>query len=146
MKLIEISSACARICERQLDVDLFGLSRMICAYDKAMSLYRSHPIFDENIILKLHQELEPFVGGYYRQVPVVFDNGDIGCSPNLIPSVMTNMIDCLDMGTDPDEFIKAFLKCHPFIDGNGRMAFILYNWLKRTLAHPLDLPYYFGDK
>jgi len=44
-----------------------------------------------------------------------------------------------------DEFVVEFLKIHPFKDGNGRVAFLLYNILNNSLDDPAPLPDYFKE-
>jgi hypothetical protein len=39
-------------------------------------------------------------------------------------------------------WIKAFLQIHPFQDGNGLVASLLFNWGMNTLDEPFPLPYY----
>ena len=43
------------------------------------------------------------------------------------------------------EWIRQFLVIHPFVDGNGRTALVLYNWLLGTLDDPQKYPDYFGE-
>jgi hypothetical protein len=42
-----------------------------------------------------------------------------------------------------DQFVKMFLDIHPFVDGNGRTASILRNWMLGLLQNPQPLPYYY---
>lgn len=41
-----------------------------------------------------------------------------------------------------DLYIKQLLQIHPWVDGNGRVASILRNWMLNTLDDPSPLPYY----
>jgi hypothetical protein len=43
-----------------------------------------------------------------------------------------------------DPLIKSLLDIHPWVDGNGRTASILRNWMLNTLDNPQPLPYYYG--
>lgn len=86
----------------------------------------------------------------YRRVPAVFNQGQPAINAELIPDVMykweawymttENVKDVLD------EIIKEFLNIHPFSDGNGRVASLLYNHFNRSILDPVPLPYYFGEK
>jgi fido (protein-threonine AMPylation protein) len=38
------------------------------------------------------------------------------------------------------EWVKEFEEIHPFIDGNGRVGCILFNWIMGKLGDPLPLP------
>lgn len=90
----------------------------------------------------------------YRTWPVIFQDGGGSANVNEIPRLMINFRDNiialrLDNGTFPpghvDAMVKQFLSIHPFVDGNGRLAWILYNYLFDTLDYPSPLPNYFGD-
>jgi hypothetical protein len=82
----------------------------------------------------------------YRKVPVVFNQGDPAIPADQVPRQMELLLTNKDALT-PDEFCKAFLDIHPFVDGNGRVASILYNWLKGNDTHHLEpLPYYYGGE
>lgn len=42
-----------------------------------------------------------------------------------------------------DALIQHLLDIHPWVDGNGRTASILRNWMLGTLHDPTPLPYYY---
>jgi hypothetical protein len=57
------------------------------------------------------------------------------------------MVSCTGKGLSismVDQFIFALLKIHPWVDGNGRTASIIWNWMKKTLDYPKPLPDFFG--
>ena len=142
--LIRISSACARECVRQ-QTDLAAVSRLIQAYCFALDGERDGlpTLFSIHAMAGL---IEPTLTAKgYRTIPVVFEDGGASADPSTIGPGMIRIFENLDADTDPDEFVKAFLHIHPFVDGNGRIAFILYNWLRHTLCEPDPLPNYFGE-
>jgi fido (protein-threonine AMPylation protein) len=53
---------------------------------------------------------------------------------------MRRLFGALDAVGGPIEAVRSFLRIHPFTDGNGRVAFVLYNWLNHTLLAPAPLP------
>jgi len=146
MNIVAIAAACAKECERQR-VGLRELNRLITAYQFAVHHHDSlsKPL-SELTMRTIAATIDPNINGQYRSIPVTFANGGTAASPETIPDTMNRMFELLDENTDVDEFIKAFLQVHPFVDGNGRTAFILYNWLKGTLNNPLPLPDYFGGR
>lgn len=78
----------------------------------------------------------------YRDVAVSFANSRTGTHPRTITDAMNRLWDSIN-GIDRDNapaFVRAFLSIHPFIDGNGRTAWVLLNWLRGTLDHPIPLP------
>jgi len=87
----------------------------------------------------------------YRRIPVVFDSGASGTPPTQIPAAIDRLIDQLNATfiTNPqltDEWVYAFLSIHPFQDGNGRCAWILYNWLSKSIDYPINMPEYFSAR
>lgn len=87
----------------------------------------------------------------YRNVPAVFNQGSPALNAENIPRAMDALIEWINIGMarggglDADAQVKEFLKIHPFTDGNGRVASLLYNFLRGTLSNPETLPYYFGE-
>jgi hypothetical protein len=82
---------------------------------------------------------------WYRTVPVTFAAGGHAANYQVIPQAMPRLI---ANAPEKGEFaawyiwIKAFLQLHPFRDGNGRVASLLFNWGMTTLDEPFPLPYY----
>ncbi len=81
----------------------------------------------------------------YRQTPVSFDRGGYSANWSTIAEAMPRLI---SHAPELCEFYawyawtKAFLDIHPFQDGNGRIASLLFNWGMDTLNEPFPLPYY----
>lgn len=75
----------------------------------------------------------------FRSTPAVFNQGMPALKAELIESAMQNLIEAKD-DLWPREFVREFLLIHPFSDGNGRVAFILWNALNGTLNKLQSLP------
>ncbi len=81
----------------------------------------------------------------YRTIPVTFASGGNATNYQVIPGAMLRLGINTPQKFDFNgwyEWIKAFLKIHPFQDGNGRIASLLFNWGMCTLNEPFPLPYY----
>lgn len=82
----------------------------------------------------------------YRKVPAVFNQGSPAIKASLIPNAMAKLVKAINAkGGDEDALTKEFLEIHPFADGNGRVASLLYNYLKGSLEIPVVMPDYFGE-
>lgn len=87
----------------------------------------------------LAETIEPFTRGQYRQTPVTFISGNQAANASNIPRLMNQWADNLGSMV-LDERVKMFLDIHPFQDGNGRTASVLYNPWNATLAQPVRVP------
>lgn len=62
---------------------------------------------------------------------------------DMLPTIRENPADTNVYYTD--QLIKQLLDIHPWVDGNGRTASILRNWMLGTLDDPSPLPYYYSE-
>lgn len=137
----EIAIACVRECVQQ-DVGLNEIGRLLGAYQFALLHEARLP--SERDARMLGAMVEPLDARHYRRVPVTFVGGGSVAPHGQIETAMERLFAQLDPATSPDEFIKAFLDIHPFRDGNGRIAFVLWNWLSKTLRDPQPLPEFYA--
>lgn len=126
-------------CVRQ-EVGFRSLVDLLSAYEVA-DYYAE---IDEPLILRLGQLVEPTVNeNGYRHTPVTFRNGGTASNPIDIPLNMDALLSVSTEGFSSDDcyrWTRAFLSIHPFRDGNGRVAWMLYNKLRGTMDYPLPLP------
>ena len=124
-----------------------SVARMVEAYNNAM-LSRDcgeHPV-TESMICRLARIIDPRNDKGYRQTEVTFQEVIVPpTKAQLVPQAMERLLENMD-GATVDEFVRTFLVIHPFVDGNGRCAAILHNYLNGTLDAPQPLPIYFGEK
>lgn len=81
----------------------------------------------------------------YRQTIVSFDHGARLATWSTIPEAMERLVAHAPEESDFSawsSWIHGFLMIHPFQDGNGRIASLLFNWGMGTLIEPFPLPYY----
>lgn len=139
-----IASVAANECVRQ-QVGIPELTNLLKAYDYALSRQDHFPVEYEIIMLGMTIEPVQNVHGY-RTTPVSFSDTSTAVDWRDIDGAMIRLV----QNADPDvewmvnAIVKAFLDIHPFCDGNGRTAWILYNWYRKTLANPDPLPNYYG--
>lgn len=79
----------------------------------------------------------------YRLTPVVFMSGGQGVDYREVPRLMKNLLRA-QVDLDVDSFCKELLDIHPFEDGNGRTAAVIYNLLKGFPAPPCALPDFYN--
>jgi hypothetical protein len=132
-----VAIACVKECERQ-HVGLDRLGRLIEGV--AYAQQRSDRLPQEGDVLHLAGLIEPTTAGIYRRTPVVVNSGGHATGWRDVPEATARLFAYLDEDSDPVEVTRAFLAIHPFIDGNGRVAFILLNWLGHSLDDPAPLP------
>lgn len=142
LDLEAIASACAIECVRQ-HVGLDRVADLIDGYHFATMNADRLPT--EQMMLAMAGILEPDNHGRYRTVPVTFAGGGTAVTAQLVPDATRALFERLDTDTPAAEFTKAFLDVHPLLDGNGRTAFVLFNWLNKSLAKPAALPDFFGS-
>lgn len=149
MNLVKIATACAVECERQ-QVGLAELGYLIRAYRYVVNV--GEQSFDSLGFQILAKMIEPDKnGGGFRIKPVTFANGGSSANSQEIPRLMQSHVEVIDhfnnglLNFMPREkivaqVVKEFLWIHPFADGNGRLAWLLLNYLLGTLDDPVPLP------
>jgi len=130
--------------ERQ-HTDAAGPTRMLKAWEY---LKESDDLTLDDIVA-LGTILEPKNNGKFRSVPVTFNQESRpALAPELVDRQMILWFDNVFKNEEytTDEKMKMFLDIHPFLDGNGRVASLLYNYLNENLDNPVPLPYYYGNE
>ncbi|MDO5462992.1 MAG: Fic family protein [bacterium] len=122
------------------------------AYDFLFSLAKDQPL-TEDILLKLHalfyQKIDAENAGVWRTVRVFLSGSrKVLPAPEEVPALMQALIQWIaenEHTYHPVEFAarlhQKFVYIHPFVDGNGRMARLLMNFvLMRASLTPAIIP------
>lgn len=144
MNLTQIATVAAGEAERQ-QVGLPGLADLLRAYEYAYSNSKLGLAPTKVSVHALGSLVEPSTYGQFRFTPVTFRNGGSAAHPERVGPLMGTLFEMVPkMGYTREAYIygwvKEFLWIHPFTDGNGRVAWILYNWFTEQLDSPVPLP------
>jgi hypothetical protein len=128
---------CAKECEKQRSGEM-SVVHMICGLkwlrNKFMDDYLT-----ESMIITLGAIIEPGKNEKgYRQIPVIV-NGRHTLPHSHIPHALYRLLQG-QSALSAIEFYKGFELIHPFLDGNGRVGSLLYNFLNGTIKEPVDVP------
>lgn len=135
-----------------VDVIMIECKRQHVGFERVESLINAYNVFNDDLsngtvldylyVEKLGGLAEPDNKGRYRVSPVTFASGGSAAKHQDVERLMFNLFEYGDQ-LSVDEFTKQFLWIHPFNDGNGRTAWLLYNWRNQTLNNPVRMPEYF---
>ncbi len=141
---LNIVSFCSEECKRQESGEL-SVYNMVKAYNFILDeeRYAEAPVVEDVIVLALFVEPLRNINGF-RNVPVSFKSGQVIGHENILLQ-MENLI-CAQAEISPEEFYRELMEIHPFIDGNGRVGAVIYNWLRGSLNDPVVPPDMFEPK
>lgn len=144
MDLEKLAAVAAAECVRQEATEIHDLTRLLRAYEVAVRMKNEADprVGLLSMILVVSRIIDSKNESGYRMVPVTFQNGGSSSNWRNIHDHMIRLFKESEIWKREDAYIatRSFLLIHPFRDGNGRTAWILYNWLNGTLDDPVPLP------
>ena len=142
--IIHLGNWASQECEWQRSGEK-SVGRLIEAVLLARMAQQANLSLNEDLILAMGRDVDDRNQHGYRQEPVWVSGQEMPKWGDL-PMMVGAFANLLFTYT-PTEAFKLFEEIHPFVDGNGRVGAIIYNWLNGTL-HPGKLefpPNVFGD-
>lgn len=132
----------AREVQRQMDGPEM-VPHLISAYDWA----RNNPVgmvtINVDWVDRVGRMVHPFTNrGGFRHTEVYFASGGYAVPAHEVHEQLWRLCEYGDE-LSLDEWVHRFLVIHPFADGNGRTAAVIYNVLGESLVDdPVPLPEY----
>lgn len=77
-----------------------------------------------------------------RTIPVTV-GGNPALDPKLVRRALHGLLGA-QKDLTPDEFYKELMEIHPWLDGNGRTGFLVWNFMRGTLWKPELPPNFWG--
>ena len=139
----EIVRWCAAECERQQSGEM-SVWRMYRAWDYARSVGGEFPWagdFSTDDVLRIAALVDPRNEDGFRRCNVAIGTEVVPITWDTVPRLVQALVGEID-DMDADEWFMHFETIHPFVDGNGRVGAIIYNWMRGTLGEPITAPEY----
>lgn len=148
MDTFDVVPVAVEECRRQ-QVGVRELGALLLAWDQANLLARAGYLPTESFVRDLAAVIEPRNKNGYRRTPVTFSNGGSSASADSLTEAMWRWADSIQiLSESPEGFLpedaraltRHLLWMHPWEDGNGRTAWVVFNWLTGNLVRGQAVP------